>query len=167
MDVVATATAGGGDNTKFLESNADALRSAAFAFAVGASSLEVLSLSLTKSRAVREMDDKLNGALITFPDSPAARIRPLAKVGRIVNKKKQPTEGSVSMALDLIAMIRPDGFGNLQGFGGYQLGPHSVTVGVHNNADNPGVISQFCGVRPLFLRVQPKLELDVELKFLL
>ena len=47
-DVNATATAGGGDNTKFLESNADALRSAAFAFAVNASSLEVSSLSLTK-----------------------------------------------------------------------------------------------------------------------
>ena len=151
------------DRSKFLESNADALRSAAFAFAVGASSLEVPSLSLTKSKAVREMDDKLNGALVAFPDSPAARIRSLAKVDRVVNKKKQPTEGSVSVALDLIAMVRPDGFGNLQGFAGYQLGPHSVTVGVHNDADDPGVISQFGGVRPPFLRVQPKLKLDVEL----
>ena len=151
------------DRSKFLESNADALRSAAFAFAVGASSLEVPSLSLTKSKAVREMDDKLNGALVAFPDSPAARIRSLAKVDRVVSKKKQPTEGSVSVALDLIAMVRPDGFGNLQGFAGYQLGPHSVTVGVHNDADDPGVISQFGGVRPPFLRVQPKLKLDVEL----
>jgi len=151
------------DRSKFLESNADALRSAAFAFAVGASSLEVPSLSLTKSKAVREMDDKLNGALVAFPDSPAARIRSLAKVDRVVNKKKQPTEGSVNVALDLIAMVRPDGFGNLQGFAGYQLGPHSVTVGVHNDADDPGVISQFGGVRPPFLRVQPKLKLDVEL----
>jgi hypothetical protein len=152
-----------GDRSKFLESNAEALRSAAFAFAVGASSLEVPSLSLTKSRAVREMDDKLNSALIAFPDSPAARIRSLAKVDRVVSKKKQPSEGSVSVALDLIAMVRPDGFGNLQGFAGYQLGPHSVTVGVHNDADDPGVISQFGGVRPPFLRVQPKLKLDVEL----
>ena len=152
-----------GDSSKFFESNADALRSAAFAFDVGASSLEVPSLSLTKSKAVREMNEKLNNALISFPDSPAARIRSLAKVGRVVNKKKQPTEGSVSVALDLIAMIRPDGFGNLQGFAGYQFGPHSVTVGVHNDADDPGVISQFGGVRPPFIRVQPKLKLDVEL----
>ena len=153
----------GGDPSKFFESNADALRSAAFAFDVGASSLEVPSLSLTKSKAVRDMNDKLNAALISFPDSPVAKIKSLAKVERVVNKKKQPTEGSVSVALDLIAMIRPDGFGNLQGFAGYQLGPHSVTVGVHNDADDPGVISQFGGVRPPFLRVQPKLKLDVEL----
>ena len=159
----ASATTPGADISKFLESNADSLRSAAFAFDVGASSLEVPSLSLTKSRAVRDMDDKLNGALNAFPDSPAARIRSMAKVRRVVSKKKQPTEGSVSVALDLIAMIRPDGFGNLQGFAGYQLGPHSVTVGVHNDADDPGVISQFGGVRPPFLRVQPKLKLDVEL----
>jgi len=153
----------GGDPSKFFESNADALRYAAFAFDVGASSLEVPSLSLTKSKAVRDMNDKLNAALISFPDSPVAKIKSLAKVERVVNKKKQPTEGSVSVALDLIAMIRPDGFGNLQGFAGYQLGPHSVTVGVHNDADDPGVISQFGGVRPPFLRVQPKLKLDVEL----
>ena len=55
-----------------------------------------------------------------------------------LNKRKQPTEGSVSVALDLIAMVRPDGFGNLQGFAGYQLGPHSVTVGVLNDADAGG-----------------------------
>jgi hypothetical protein len=159
-----SSTSGGVNHAKFLESNADALRSAAFAFDVGASSLEVPSLSLLKSKAVRDMDDRLNAALIAFPDSPAARIRMLARVGRVVSKKKQPAEGgSVSVALDLIAMIRPDGFGNLQGFAGYQLGPHSVTVGVHNDADDPGVISQFGGVRPPFLRVQPKLKLDVEL----
>ena len=154
---------GGANHARYLETNADALRSAAFAFDVGASSLEVPSLSLMKTRAVRDMDDRLNGALIAFPDSPSAKIRMLSKVGRVVSKKKQPTEGSVSVALDLIAMIRPDGFGNLQGFAGYQLGPHSVTVGVHNDADDPGVISQFGGVRPPFLRVQPKLKLDVEL----
>ncbi len=151
------------DPSKFYESNAGALRTAALAFAVGASSLEVPSLSLTKSKAVQEMEIKLTNFLVAFPDSPAARIRSLAKVERTVSKKKQPNEGSISVALDVVAMIRPDGFGNFQGFTGYQLGPHSITVGVHNDADDPGVISQFGGVRPPFLRVQPKLKLDVEL----
>ncbi|KAL3758312.1 hypothetical protein ACHAWU_004277 [Discostella pseudostelligera] len=151
------------DASQFYESNAGALRAAALAFAVGASSLEVPSLSLTKSKAVQEMESKLNNVLAAFPDSPAAKIKSLAKVERTVSKKKQPNEGSISVALDLVAMIRPDGFGNFQGFTGYQLGPHSVTVGVHNDADDPGVISQFGGVRPPFIRVQPKLKLDVEL----
>ena len=151
------------DPSQFYESNAGALRTAALAFAVGASSLEVPTLSLTKSKTVQEMESKLNNVLLAFPDSPAAKIKSLAKVERTVSKKKQPNEGSISIALDVVAMIRPDGFGNFQGFTGYQLGPHSVTVGVHNDADDPGVISQFGGVRPPFLRVQPKLKLDVEL----
>ena len=151
------------DASQFFENNAEALRVAVFAFEAAASSLEVPSLSLTKSKAVQEMNGKLNNALMTFPDSPAAKIKSLKNVEQTVSKKNQPTEGSISLALDMVAMIRPDGFGNLQGFAGYQLGPHSLTVGVHNDADDPGVISQFGGVRPPFLRFQPKLKLDVEL----
>mmetsp|Transcript_33310 Transcript_33310/g.70074 ORF Transcript_33310/g.70074 Transcript_33310/m.70074 type:complete len:515 (+) Transcript_33310:33-1577(+) len=154
----------GVDASTFFESNAEALRTAAFAFLTGATPLEVPSLSLTMSKAAAEVDGKLNNALMTFPDSPAAKIKSLKKVEETVSKKKEPSDGaSVDVTLDVVAMIRPDGFGNLQGFAGYQLGPHSVTVGVHNDADDPGVISQFGGVRPPFMRVQPKLKLDVEL----
>ncbi|EED91273.1 predicted protein [Thalassiosira pseudonana CCMP1335] len=147
----------------FFDNNAAALRSATFAFETSASTLEVPSLSLSKSKAVQDMTGKLNNALLTFPDSPAAKIKSMKKIEKTVSKKKQPSEGSIDLSLDLVAMIRPDGFGNLQGFAGYQLGPHSVTVGVHNDADDPGVISGFGGVRPPFIRVQPKLKLDVEL----
>jgi hypothetical protein len=132
-----------GNSSKFLKLNTNLLRSALFA--VGALSLEVPSLSLTKSRTMGEMDNKLNSALTLFPDLPAARIRSLANVDHVVCKKKQPAEGSASIALDLIAMVCLDMFGNLQGFVGYQLGPHSMMVGVHNNADSPGVILQFGG----------------------
>ena len=151
------------DSAKFFEDNATALRTALFAFETSAALLEIPSLSLTKSNAVRDMTGKLNNALMTFPDSPAAKIKAMKKVEQTVSKKKKPSEGSIDLALDVVAMIRPDGFGNLQGFAGYQLGPHSVTVGVHNDADDPQVIAQFGGVRPPFIRVQPKLKLDVEL----
>ena len=40
-----------------------------------------------------------------------------------------------------MAMIRPD-LEILPGFGGYQLGGNNIIVGVHNYADDPGVISQ-------------------------
>lgn len=148
---------------EFFENNAAALSDALFAFERAASSLEVLSLALSKSKAVQDMTGKLNNALMTFTDSPAAKIKAMKKVERTVSKQKKPTEGSIDVALDFVAMIRPDGFGNLQGFAGYQLGPHSVTVGFHNDADDPQVISSFGGVRPPFIRVQPKLKLDVEL----
>jgi len=148
---------------KFYNDNAAAVRSAAFAFDNAMEDLEVPSLSLTKSKASQEMSNKLNTALLTFPDSPAARLKDMKQISTVVNKQKKPTERSVDLGLDLVAMIRPDGFGNLQGFGGYQLGGNNIIVGVHNDADEPGVISQFGGKRPPFLRVQPKLKIDIEL----
>ena len=155
---------GTGDNNEdFYENNAAVLRDALFAFDMAVSTLEVSSLALTKSKPVQAMQDKLNSALMSFTDSPAAKIKSMGKVERAVSKQKKPTEGSIDVSLDFVAMIRPDGFGNLQGFAGYQLGPHSVTVGVHNDADDPQVISSFGGVRPPFIRVQPKLKVDVEL----
>lgn len=40
-----------------------------------------------------------------------------------------------------VGMVRQDGYGNLQGFGGYRLGPHTVTMGYANDASlgEPGV----------------------------
>ena len=48
----------------------------------------------------------------------------------------------MDIGLDLVAKIRPD-LEILPGFGGYQfLGGNNIIVGVHNYADDPGVISQ-------------------------
>jgi hypothetical protein len=107
--------------------------------------------------------------LLAFPDSPAAKIKRSQQVQKVVskesrNKKKKPGQRSFGLGVDLVAMIRPDGFGSLQGFAGYALpGGNSITVGIHNDADDPQVIAQFGGVRPPLLRVQPKLRIDVEL----
>jgi hypothetical protein len=151
---------------QFYNDNEAAVRSAAFVFDSSVEDLEVPSLSLTKAKASQEMSTQLNTALLTFPDSPAAKLKDMETVKNAVSKQKQPKqkgEPSVDIGLDLVAMIRPDGFGNLQGFGGYQLGGNNIIVGIHNDADEPGVISQFGGKRPPFLRVQPKLKVDIEL----
>lgn len=148
---------------QFYNDNAAAVRSAAFAFDQAVEELEVPSLALTKSKVSQEMSNKLNTALLTFPDSPAARLKDMKQVQAAVSRKKQPTQRNVDIGIDLVAMIRPDGFGNLQGFGGYQLGGNNIIVGIHNDADEPSVIAQFGGKRPPFLRVQPKLKVDIEL----
>ncbi len=147
----------------FYNDNEAALRSAQFIFDTAVGDLEIPSLSLSKSKASLEMSNKLNTALLSFPDSAAAKLKDMKQVTKAVNKQKQPTQRSVDLGLDLVAMIRPDGYGNLQGFGGYQLGANNIIVGVHNDADSPDVIAQFGGKRPPFLRVQPKLKVDVEL----
>jgi len=143
--------------------NAAAIRAAMFSFDNTMSELEVPSLSLTKVKSCRDMEAKLTDEVINFVDSPAAQIKRTKKVAEVVNKEKKPGQRSVDMGLDLVAVLRPDGFGTLQGYAGYQTGGSSIIFGIHNDADDPATISQFGGVRPPLLRIQPKLRVDVEM----
>jgi hypothetical protein len=144
------------------DDDAAAMRTWAYNFDSTMGDLEVPSLELTKDKASREMSVKLNQALVEFPDSSAAQLKRMKQVKKTASKEKKPTQRAVEFGLDLVAMIRPDGFGSLQGFAGYNVAGNSVTVGVHNDADDPQVIAQFGGVRPPLLRVQPKLRIDAE-----
>eukprot|EP00586_Coscinodiscus_wailesii_P010851 CAMPEP_0172513292 /NCGR_PEP_ID=MMETSP1066-20121228/251469_1 /TAXON_ID=671091 /ORGANISM="Coscinodiscus wailesii, Strain CCMP2513" /LENGTH=520 /DNA_ID=CAMNT_0013293495 /DNA_START=50 /DNA_END=1612 /DNA_ORIENTATION=+ len=153
----------GPDVTSTYDKNAAAVRAAAFAFDTSLSDLEIPSLGLTKTEHCTAITSQLNAALLSFPDSNAAQARDLKTTKAKAAKQKTPSEKSIDVGFNLVAMVRPDGFGNLQGFAGYSLGNHGITVGVHNDADAPETISQFGGVRPPFLRVQPKLNFDVEL----
>lgn len=143
--------------------NASAMRAASFAFDSTMTDLEVPSLSLTKAKACRDMESKLTDEVMGFADSPTAQIKRTKKVTKVTRKEKKPGQRSIDFGLDLVAMLRPDGFGSLQGFAGYQLGGNSITFGVHNDADDPQTIAQFGGVRPPLLRIQPKLRVDVEM----
>ena len=145
------------------DDTAAAMRTWAYNFDATMDELEVPSLGLSKDKASREMSAKLNEALVEFPDSPAAQLKRMKQVKKTTSKQRKPSQRAVEFGLDLVAMIRPDGFGSLQGFAGYNLGGNSITVGVHNDADDPQVIAQFGGVRPPLLRVQPKLRIDAEL----
>lgn len=145
------------------DDNAAAMRTWAYNFDSTMIELETPSLGLSKEKVCREMSAKLNEALVEFPDSAVAQIKRMKKVSKTVSKEKKPGQRAINFGLDLVAMIRPDGFGSLQGFTGYNVGGNSITVGVHNDADDPQVISQFGGVRPPLLRVQPKLRIDAEL----
>jgi hypothetical protein len=140
-----------------------AMRSAALSFDMIMDSLEVPSLGLTKAKASRTVSAKLSDVVEGFPNSPRMQLKRLGQVQKKANKQRKPQERAIDVGLDLVAMLRPDGFGSFQGFCGYQLGGNSITVGVHNDADDPQVIAQFGGVRPPLLRVQPKLRVDVEL----
>ena len=127
------------------------------------SELEVPSLSLTKTKPCRDMEAILTDAIDTFDDSDAAKIKRMKKVSEVTSKEKKPGQRSVGFGLDLVAVVRPDGYGSLQGFAGYDLGGNSLIFGIHNDADDPSVISQFGGVRPPLIRVQPKLRVDIEM----
>jgi hypothetical protein len=147
-----------------MDTNAAAMRTESYQFESIAEDLQVPSLGLSKEKAVREMSAKLNDIMASFPDSPQAKIKRTQQVSKVVNKERKPSSRAIDFGLDLVAVLRPDGFGSLQGYAGYNLpGGNSVTFGVHNDADDPQVIAQFGGVRPPLLRIQPKLRVNVEL----
>lgn len=159
-------TVNSNDSTEtIMDTNAASLRKQALIFETVADDLQVPSLGLTKDKAVRELTPKLNDALDAFPDSSVAKLKRTKSTQRAISKqRKTPGKRSIDVGVDLVAMLRPDGFGSLQGFAMYQLpGGHSLTFGVQNDADDPSVISQFGGVRPPLLRFQPKLRFDVDM----
>ena len=150
-----------------MQASADALKKTSQMYETLMNTLQVPALGLVKDKYVREMSRKLNDELLTFPDSPQARLKRSQLAAAAVSKeKKKPTsrKPAVDVGLDFVAVLRPDGFGSLQGFAGYQLLPNSrVIFGINNDADDPAVLAQFGGVRPPLLKVQPQLKLDVEM----
>lgn len=157
-------TVNSNDSTEtIMDTNAASLRKQALIFETVADDLQVPALGLTTDKAVRDMTPKLNDALDSFPGSSVAKLKRTKSTQNVIAKqRKTPGKRSIDVGVDLVAMLRPDGYGSLQGFAMYQLpGGHSLTFGVQNDADDPSVIAQFGGVRPPLLRFQPKLRFDV------
>mmetsp|Transcript_16667 Transcript_16667/g.51483 ORF Transcript_16667/g.51483 Transcript_16667/m.51483 type:complete len:309 (-) Transcript_16667:40-966(-) len=67
---------------------------------------------------------------------------------------------SVNFALQLVGMLRPVGFGNMQGFASYAMGPHSLLFGYSDDRDPNGGMEG--DEMPLF-RLQPKVTVDVDM----
>ena len=72
---------------------------------------------------------------------------------------------AVNIGLNLVGMLRPPGFGNLQGFVGYQTGifglPLDLLFGVQNDGDSPEIMGED-REQPI-LRLQPKVHFDCDL----
>ncbi|GMI52458.1 hypothetical protein ScalyP_jg8808 [Parmales sp. scaly parma] len=148
------------------------LRAHKFRFDEVARTLEVEGppggLTLKITGASTEMGGMLGDALGAFESGTEAQFKRLKKTERKAAKEKkiQPKEKgarAVNFGLGLVAMFRPDGFGSLQAFGGWTGGLNSVTVGLHNDADSPESINQLGGQRPPLLRLQPKINVDIDL----
>jgi len=146
-----------------VDANAADLRAGAFVFESTMEELEIPGLGFSKDPVVRAMKTKLTDVVSAFPDSAAAKLKRSRAVKKVVSRERKPSQRAIDFGLDFVAMLRPDGFGSLQGFAGYNLGGNSITFGIHNDADDPQVIAQFGGVRPPLLRVQPKLRVDIDM----
>ena len=94
-----------------------------------------------------------------FEDTPAAKVLKFNKLQRKSQRSKKLPKNprSIVPGLHLVAMMRQVGIGNLNGFAGYNFGPHSITCGYENNRGPPE-----SGDDSALLRLQPKIHFDVE-----
>ncbi|KAJ1430660.1 hypothetical protein B484DRAFT_418729 [Ochromonadaceae sp. CCMP2298] len=156
-----------------LEEQQAALRRAVLDSKAACASLEdeALGLSLTEERVV-EVTAVLEGILRGFPDSPAAKLEEVKRLERQARagargfgERKRGVAKALGVSLSLVGMLRPPGFGNLQGFVGYatsMLGlPLELLLGVQNDGDSPEVMGE--DREYPILRMQPKVHFDVDL----
>ena len=140
------------------------MRKAVFDFERRTEELSVPRLGLVKTKASQELSNTLASLIDNFDASPAAQLKVMSTIKKSASKPKPPSDRGVTPTFHLVSMIRPDGFGNLQGFCGYNFGGgHTVTVGVCNDADSPEVLNGFGGMRPPLVRIQPKVNIDIDL----
>lgn len=145
-------------------------------FDLDASRCEVPALNLLATEQRTRFKESARRLASDFADSPAAQLlatRAEAKRAKAATKaalKKQinpqkpkgPRKPpSLSYALQLVGMLRPRGYGNLQGFCNYALGPHSLLFGYSDDRDVGGDMAATDDI-PL-LRFQPKITLDVDI----
>jgi len=153
---------------------AAALRQVEFTFDESSSDLLVSCMADELKPAIDEakktLMDRLRAYAGKFPESNEAkvqarlrmeeRMRPQQQQQRAGGKKAK-RERAFGMRLALASMVRQDGNGNLQGFASYDAGPFSMIMGYANDRDTPEAMQN--GEKPPFLRLQPKIHLDIDL----
>jgi hypothetical protein len=133
------------------------LRKALFAYRAQAADLEDADLGFALSEArVAELTTTLETVLSEFPESALAKLEEVRKVERQAKagkasaaaaggrgRKRKGLAKALGVSLSVVGMLRPPGYGNLQGFIGYAtslLGlPLDLLLGVQNDGDSPEV----------------------------
>lgn len=108
---------------------------------------ETLGLTVAEER-VTDYSEKLDGLIKEFPESAEAKLIEIKQLEKQVmekpkKKKKRNAAKMLGISLSLVGMLRPPGFGNLQGFIGYATSlfglPLDLLLGVQNDGDSPEV----------------------------
>lgn len=138
-----------------LEASQQAMRQALFEFRNAASEIEVEEFGLSAESFQTELSTSLQAILAEFPESNIAKLEGLKKLdGKVAKPPKKKGSRAVNVGLSLVGMLRPPGYGNLQGYASYAtslLGlPLDLLMGVQNDGDSPEVC--FHPLAPLYIR---------------
>jgi len=126
-------------------------------FARAAAGLSVPGLTAFDQSAMAQL---LSTTLNDFDESNAAKVVRMNRLQRKMERsKKQPkSPRGILPGFHLVGMLRHVGVGNLNGFAGYTMGPHSVNFGYANDRGDPET-----GDDSPLLRLQPKVHFDIDL----
>jgi hypothetical protein len=126
-----------------------ALRDAVFDFKASVADLESEELGFSSAETILLLTESLETILKEFPESAAYKLEEIKKLIKETKKPKPKKKKSraFNIALNLVGMLRPPGFGNLQGFIGYatkiytkyQDIPLDLMLGFQNDGDSPEV----------------------------
>lgn len=148
------------------ETELQALRNALFDFKAAVADLEIEEIGLKlSSSVVSEVSSKLQTIATELPESPVAKLAEAKKLEEQAKSPKKKGARGLNVALNLVGMFRPPGFGNLQGFANYATSlmglPLELLLGFQNDGDSPDVMGEDREY-PL-LRLQPKVHFDIDL----
>jgi hypothetical protein len=103
------------------------------------------SMNLDSTYTENSLLQELKGIAKAFPESSTGKLCALKRFEKnsITGTSKKKNKRSFNVALSLVGMLRPPGFGNLQGFLGYSTGifglPLDFLLGVQNDGDSAEV----------------------------
>lgn len=121
------------------------LRKAIFDFQLKAVDLDVQSLEISSESHYSDILKQLEDILIEFPESSASKLEAIKKFDRKVKKPSKKNGRAVNVALSFVGMLRPPGYGNLQGYATYAAAfagiPVDFIVGIQNDGESPEVVS--------------------------
>lgn len=139
-------------NEEAIKERTQSLRTSLFDFKMIAAEYEVEEIpGLNSDSSLTELTATLESLMKDFSETPTSKIDEIRKIERIARanpgprrKKNGSGKSSVNVVLNLVGMLRPPGYGNLQGFLGYATGilglPLELLLGVQNDGDSPEVI---------------------------
>jgi len=144
-----------------------AVRDAVYRYKTAAAELEGEGLGLGSLEELADLSARLLEDAKEFPESNTAKLDALRRMDKQVKKpKRKKGKRAVNLTLNLVGMLRPPGYGNLQGFVGYNglslFGvPVETLLGVQNDGDAPEILGED-REQPI-LRLQPKVHFDIDL----
>ena len=142
-------------NPPLQEAMKQLVRRKSFDFTSSLKQIEDISLGFTVAEAVlKDFSEKLESIAAAFPESAEARLielqameKQVAKPPRKGRKRSKKSFGGIGVSMSLVGMLRPPGYGNLQGFVGYGRPifgiPVDFLLGIQNDGDSMEVSKVF------------------------